>query len=183
MKKISGIYLIRNKVNDRVYVGHSNNIKKRWSSHRSLLKRNLHPSKEVQDEYNNQVIEDFEYLIIEECLQRDLLSLEKKWKDHYEKNTYNKIDIISFHKKIRRGKEAKAFKNKCSIQNQGESNPHCTKFNDEIILEIKKLIADGANLAVLAEQFGTTEGYLKQIKRNQKWKHLLLETVEQVAIQ
>src|ERR1035437_367642 len=40
--KISGIYKIINKVNNKYYVGSSNDVKKRWREHRGELKKKIH---------------------------------------------------------------------------------------------------------------------------------------------
>jgi group I intron endonuclease len=48
--KIVGIYLIE--CQDRVYVGQSNNILRRWRAHRSDLNLNRHPNKYLQNLWN-----------------------------------------------------------------------------------------------------------------------------------
>jgi group I intron endonuclease len=175
MKKTSGIYLITNTLNNRVYVGHSNNCKKRWSSHRSLLKNNKHYNKELQEDYNNQSVKDFTYSIKEECLQRDLAVLEKKWKEFYQDNIYNVNNVTTDKKKIRRGKEAKNYSKECSIRMQGEGNPHNTKFNMIQIKQIKREIADCIDDETIANKYHTTAGYIYQIRKGRKWSSVTIE--------
>ena len=49
----SGIYMIRNMNNGRVYIGSSENIEKRWKQHQYQLKNNRHQNKNMQKDYNN----------------------------------------------------------------------------------------------------------------------------------
>lgn len=44
----SGIYQIENKINSKVYIGSSNNIKRRWQKHKALLRHNKHPNSHLQ---------------------------------------------------------------------------------------------------------------------------------------
>lgn len=52
MNKISGIYKILNIKNGKFYIGSSNNIKVRWSQHKTLLKNNKHENKYLQNAWN-----------------------------------------------------------------------------------------------------------------------------------
>jgi group I intron endonuclease len=180
MKKISGIYGISCKIDGKIYIGQSNNIKKRWSDHQSKLRHNKHGNKNLQEafntygEYNIDNEENFKYIIIEECKQSDLNVLESKWKTYYEGNLYNKNNIINLKKKIRRGRESVKVYERYSKQNQGENNPNCTKFNDEKIIDIKTMIRDGIDLKVIADKYNTTYEYIKLIKGNYKWKHIVI---------
>jgi len=49
---LSGIYLIKNTVNGKVYIGSSCDIKKRFSCHKSQLIRGKHCNSELQREWN-----------------------------------------------------------------------------------------------------------------------------------
>lgn len=69
MKKICGIYIIKNKINNKVYIGQSVNIKARWYAHCNSGK-NL----DRQDSYTQihqamykYGVENFYYEILEEC--------------------------------------------------------------------------------------------------------------------
>lgn len=76
----AGIYKIQSKRKpDRIYVGSSNNLGKRWYFHLLLLKRNKHHSIKLQRHFNKYGIEDLEYSILLECdfNKEDLLSKEQ----------------------------------------------------------------------------------------------------------
>lgn len=82
------IYQIRNKVNGKVYVGSAVNVKHRWSSHRSLLRKGIHHSIHLQRAFDldGEVNFAFEILEIVQC-KEDLLTREKYWIDSL--NCYN----------------------------------------------------------------------------------------------
>ena len=48
----SGIYLITNLINNKVYVGSAANILKRWNDHIRTLKGNKHPNIFIQRSWN-----------------------------------------------------------------------------------------------------------------------------------
>lgn len=77
MDKICGIYIIKNKVNDKVYIGQSVNIVSRWYAHKQSaqnINAQDHYTKIHQAMYNYGV-ENFYYEILEEC---PLLELDSK---------------------------------------------------------------------------------------------------------
>lgn len=76
---ISGIYMIRNRETGKVYIGSSNNISKRWRNHKSLLKNGKHHSIYLQNAYNKYGKNSFEYLVLKEVQEEDLLTEEKKF--------------------------------------------------------------------------------------------------------
>ena len=69
----SGIYVIRNTENNKVYVGSAKNISKRWHIHLSHLKQHKHHSQHLQRAWNLQKGQGFELEIIEEVVDYSLL--------------------------------------------------------------------------------------------------------------
>ena len=64
--KLKGIYGIRNKVNNHIYIGSANvSFQNRWYDHRTQLKNNKHSNIHLQNAYNKYGVENFEYFIIE----------------------------------------------------------------------------------------------------------------------
>ena len=59
-----GIYLIRNKINNKVYVGQSVNIKARWSNHKRELEKGIHSNDHLQKSYNKYGKINFEFKVI-----------------------------------------------------------------------------------------------------------------------
>lgn len=80
---ISGIYSITNIANNKLYIGSSKNIYKRWKEHRNMLKKNEHHSKHLQAAWNKYGEESFIFNILEECNNEDLLAREQYYMDLY----------------------------------------------------------------------------------------------------
>lgn len=78
--KISGVYFIRNKVNQKVYVGSSIDIYRRWTRHKDDLLKNKHHSIKLQNSYNKHGINQFEFLLAESAFNiKELQKTEQKW--------------------------------------------------------------------------------------------------------
>ncbi len=63
--KISGIYQIKNKVNNKIYIGHSSNIFTRWYFHVDNLFKNIHPNKKLQEDFNHYELHSLSFSILE----------------------------------------------------------------------------------------------------------------------
>jgi group I intron endonuclease len=99
MRKINGIYLIKNNISNTIYVGSSKNILRRFTTHKRELRSGKHLNKYLQRSWNKYEEENFEFQIIEECSEESLYEREQFWFDFYKKNglVYNQrpIDISS----------------------------------------------------------------------------------------
>lgn len=99
-----GIYIIKNSINDKVYVGQSVNIEKRWQAHRHKGKPNVNLN---QPEANNKLHkamrelgrENFYIEVLEECSVEKLEEKEKYWIEYYNSfyNGYNGTKGGSFY--------------------------------------------------------------------------------------
>jgi len=65
--KTSGIYRIRNIVNNKIYIGSAINFNTRWGQHRRLLRRGKHFNSYLQNSWNKYKEDNFIFEIIEEC--------------------------------------------------------------------------------------------------------------------
>ena len=74
-----GIYLISNLINNKIYVGQSINIEKRWTQHKRELRNNIHENKRLQNAWNKYGEENFEFSIVEECDINQLNQREIYW--------------------------------------------------------------------------------------------------------
>lgn len=77
----SGIYEIVNTVNGHRYIGSAVNIPKRWSDHKSLLTRNKHHSRYLQNAWNKYSADCFEFRVIEYCFFFMLIPREQYYLD------------------------------------------------------------------------------------------------------
>jgi group I intron endonuclease len=80
----SGIYLIKNIANNKVYVGSALNIDKRWKKHKRLLKEGKHHSCHLQSAWDIYGEQSFTFDIIEEVSNPEhLLAYEQVYLDYY----------------------------------------------------------------------------------------------------
>jgi GIY-YIG catalytic domain-containing protein len=63
----TGIYKIRSKSTDEIYIGRSIDIRHRWEMHRSDLKMGTHFNNRLQNIYNKFGKSDLDFSIVEEC--------------------------------------------------------------------------------------------------------------------
>ena len=61
-----GLYKITNTVNGKYYIGSSNDIRRRWSVHKSTLNKGIHDNRHLQMSFDKYGIEAFVYEIIKE---------------------------------------------------------------------------------------------------------------------
>lgn len=85
-KAIPGVYIIKNIITSKVYVGSSFNILKRFNEHNGCLKKNKHHNKHLQNSYNKHGKENFSFIILETVLsERHIIAFEQSYLDYYKK--------------------------------------------------------------------------------------------------
>lgn len=105
-----GVYKIVNKLNNKIYIGSSEDILRRWSRHKSLLLRNKHTNRHMQNDFNKlksslnesenpiDTILEFSFLEFEDDKKkRD--DIEQKYLDQYfdnYKNCYNHMSKVIY---------------------------------------------------------------------------------------
>lgn len=90
--KKEGIYCIINIKNKKKYIGSSINIYQRLLKHRSLLRKNKHQNRKLQNSWNKNSEELFDFYILEYCKESELIEREQYYIDTL-KPEYN-ITII-----------------------------------------------------------------------------------------
>ena len=86
----SGIYQIRNKVNGKLYIGSSGNLKKREYDHFRHLKNKKHENSHLQYAFDKYGEDSFVFDIIFLCSLENRLYYEQKYLDYYGvDNLYN----------------------------------------------------------------------------------------------
>ena len=91
-QKKAGIYYIKNKITNMIYIGSSNNIGSRISKHFSQLKKQNHPNKLLVADYNKYGINSFDFGVFE-FTNNDLLIKEKNYQLQYDKNILYNLQI------------------------------------------------------------------------------------------
>ena len=76
---ITGIYGIKNLINNKIYVGQAEDIYLRWIHHKSDLRGNRHHNCHLQNSWNKYGEINFLFYIIEECKLSELNEKEKYW--------------------------------------------------------------------------------------------------------
>lgn len=102
---ISGIYKITNLENNRIYIGESFDIKKRWEQHKTDLIKGIHINRGLQQDFNLYGKRYFKFEILQEykanqtlITQAHLILLENAWISFYEDNNfdvYNREDSLT----------------------------------------------------------------------------------------
>ena len=72
MEVICGIYCIENVVNNKKYIGQSVDIYRRWANHKCDLNSKRHHNEHLQSAWNKYGEDNFEFTIIEQCLEEML---------------------------------------------------------------------------------------------------------------
>lgn len=82
---MTGIYCIRNTIDNKVYVGSSCDIENRWKNHIWLLKNGFHHSSHLQNAWNKYDSNSFSFEILEELSDNKevLISREQYWIDKF----------------------------------------------------------------------------------------------------
>jgi len=91
-KKICGIYIIKNNINNKIYIGQSIDIHKRWANHKNELKRNKHVNIHLQRAWNKYGEENFNFNILEKCNEESLSEKEINYINKYKSN----IDMFGY---------------------------------------------------------------------------------------
>jgi len=87
---VIGVYAIVNTSNQKVYVGSSKNIKKRFLCHASFLRNGKHHCAHLQNSFNLNSPETFQFRILAECSTREeAQELEQAMLDIWHEDFYN----------------------------------------------------------------------------------------------
>ena len=91
IESLSGIYCIKNQINNKIYIGSTSNFNKRFKKHLILLRKNKHHSRLLQNSYNKYGNSVFIFSILE--YTTDLINREQYYLDLYrpflKENGYN----------------------------------------------------------------------------------------------
>ena len=102
-KEDVGVYQIKCKSNEKIYIGSSMRIKERWYRHRKNLRSGYHSNKVLQSDWNKYGESDFEFSVLERCSRNQQYAYEQKYLDLLQPfldngKGYNKLHYTGFSK-------------------------------------------------------------------------------------
>lgn len=81
----TGVYILRNLVNNRIYIGSTRkSFSDRWSAHRMDLVNNRHANEYLQRSWNKYGSNSFSFEVLERCLREHCLEREQYWINFHE---------------------------------------------------------------------------------------------------
>lgn len=160
MKK--GIYIIKNKINEKVYIGQSKQLGQRYYGHLRSLKKGTHHNEILQKSFYKYGFDNFEFSILEEVLDENLLNeREKYWIDFYgginSDNVYNLKDPLL-------NEHSDYVRNKLSKANSGINNPN---YGNKWTEEMKQKLSNSRKGITLEERIGKEKADLAKEKMKQ----------------
>ena len=166
VKPKSGIYQIRNIKNGKVYIGSTNDLKKRKSGHFSNLEKNKHVNKHLQNAWNKYGFDSFVFEILEVVEENSQLIIrEQHWIDK-EKPEYNIRTIADRNEGILASEETKR---KLSQVKVGELS-HTAKLTWKEVREIREKYSSlKYTQQKLSEAYNVSRSTIKQIIENRNW--------------
>lgn len=158
---IMGIYKITNIENNKIYIGSSVDIEKRWTKHVQDLNNNKHHSYKLQEDWNKYSPETFEFEIVNAMTDEEMLrDIEQLYLSKYKpyKDGYNVADQVHYGLPIKI--------QEWTTENDGFVFFLC-KFGENRFKDLNISLVDMAKLFYLAT-FINYEGYIIYKKKMSK---------------
>jgi len=111
-RKVSGVYLILNLVDWKIYIGASIDVHREWKHYKRLLRKGTHGNSRLQNAFQRYGEDNLGWYYLEEVYDRQLLvAAEQRWLDEtqcYERDKgYNKKATANIHFGYRHSEETK----------------------------------------------------------------------------
>lgn len=148
-----GIYKIVNKINNKIYIGQSVQVKERWAQHlRAVNNKNSHTyNYPLYKDMRLYGVESFVFELVEECNIEDLTKREQYWIDFYNSKVpygYNIEDAID----PRRGE-------KCNF----------SRLSDSQAEEVKKLLSNTSiPMSEIGKMYGVSGSCIEDINKGRR---------------
>jgi len=152
--KGSCIYIIRNLVNGKRYIGSTSSFNNRKAVHNLLLRKNKHFNKHLQSAYNKYGYDSFKFFILEKCSKEILQNKEQYYIDNF-KPEYNKRIIADSSRGLKYGPQ--------SIEHKLKTSRKLRKFSDELVKEIRNLANSGVTYKEIGERLNINHNSLSKL--------------------
>ena len=185
---MTGIYKIENKINGKVYIGKSKNIKKRWTGHICELNKNYHHNIHLQSAWNKYGEDNFIFEVLEECTE-DVLSE----KEIYYIGLYNSTNDLYGYNLAKGGEGGNNLKNRLSEEEYKEYKEYVgkkisesfprgedhfyAKLTEIQVIEIINKLQSGMKPKNIARMYNVSTNTIQDIKMHRTWKHLTKDIV------
>ena len=144
----SGIYKITNIINNKMYIGSSENLERRRNEHFRELKANRHSNVKLQHAYNKYGVDNFKFEVLEYVADINcLLNTEQKWLDEfrvYDRGIGYNI-AISASAPMKGRKHTKETKKRYSEMRKGDKNYNFGKKMPREAVEKMRIKISGEN--------------------------------------
>jgi group I intron endonuclease len=187
-----GIYAIKNTINAKTYVGLTTDTGQRFLYHKRRLRDGTHKNGHLQASFNKYGRAVFEFMILEECVEKKLVEKEKFWIAKLDTCNrmlgYNKTfggefgrlhpDIYKKYSKLYKNRPiSEEQKKKISKTLTGRKRPKseiakfsisCRKFNDQTEREMMDLFNYGFSLRNITKLYKTKLTTVSSIRK--RWR-------------
>ena len=164
---MQGIYKITCLPENRIYIGSSSDITKRWQRHIRTLNKQEHHNYKLQLDWDCYGDESFTFEIIEET--SNLVEREKFWLDKAFDGSYN---IHNSSNNPMRDDNVKQKRLETIYTKYGNMSGGFAKLNDTLVVEIIELINIGNPNTDIAKKYNCHISTIRSIRMKESWKHL-----------
>ena len=183
----SGIYIIRNTVNGKVYIGQSRRISNREYSHFHALEKGTHYNKHLQRSYNTYGRDAFMFEVIEWCDVSELDEREKYYIKEYDSMNINKgynnegggnvgKEVSERMREAKRGANNPMYGKKPSKETieklRKSARGHNTKLTEEQVYQLKEDLVNGIPQKEVADKYGLTVAAVGKIQMCKNWQYV-----------
>lgn len=165
-----GIYMIQNKVNNKMYIGQAVDIEDRWGEHRRGLRGGYHHNKHLQNSWKRDGEENFEFTVLLECEESNLNMYEEYY--IFELMTYD--PRVGYNKDYggKSGRPTEETKRKLSEARKGEKHH---MYGKQLSEEAKRKMSESHK----GRQF--SEETRRKLSEAKKGKHRSEETKRKIS--
>lgn len=195
--KDSGIYIIKNTINNKTYIGSTTHFRLRYNKHYFELSSGKHPSKHLLASYQKNGKNTFTFDILEiinqesfrtkELFEKHIIARENYFINKYKSNNnsfgYNLRIAAETNRGIKHSEDAltrlkgkklsKETINKMSLSRIGEKH-HSAILNEKDVKLIKLLIYNDFRNINIAKYLNVNKSVVNDIKNNGSWKHIVI---------